>query len=60
MTDPKHQKDGVKSPPMAFDPVDAALRQIFDDLAAEDIPDDFADLVSKLTKEPRKPKANDK
>ena len=60
MADHKHQKDGVKSPPMAFDPVDAALRQIFEELASEEVPEDFADLVSKLTMEPRTPKADDK
>ncbi len=60
MTDHKHQKDGAKCPPMAFDPVDAALRQIFDELASEDIPEDFADLVSKLTMDPRTPKADKK
>lgn len=42
---------------MAFDPVEAALRQIFDDVASEDVPDDFSDLVAKLTDKPVRPKA---
>lgn len=35
-------------PPLPFDPVEAALRQIFKDVASEDIPPDFADLIAKL------------
>jgi hypothetical protein len=44
------QKSEQKSQerPLPFDPVEAALRQIFDDVASEDIPPDFADLVAKL------------
>lgn len=54
MTDRNKQPPGLKgAPPMAFDPVEAALRQIFDDVAAEDVPPDFADLVAKLSKHPR-------
>jgi hypothetical protein len=54
MTDRNKQPPGAKgTPPMAFDPVEAALRQIFDDVAAEDVPADFADLVAKLSKHPR-------
>lgn len=49
MTDDKQPKPKVTQPPVAFDPVEAALRQIFDDVAAEDVPDDFADLVAQLT-----------
>lgn len=44
-------------PPMAFDPVEAALRQIFDNVASEDLPEDFADLVAKLGKDPKPSKA---
>jgi hypothetical protein len=53
---PKH-KAPKAGPPMAFDPVAAALRQIFDDVASEDVPADFADLVAKLGKNPNEPKA---
>lgn len=35
-------------PEMAFDPIKAALRQIHDNIAAEGIPDDFADLLDRL------------
>lgn len=55
MTDDKQPKSKAPQPPVAFDPVEAALRQIFDDVAAEDIPADFADLVAQLT-----PRSNDK
>ena len=51
MIDPKQEKD--RTPKMAFDPVEAALRQIFDDVASEDVPDDFADLVAKLSQQSR-------
>jgi len=49
MTEKKHPEAKRAQPPVAFDPVEAALRQIFDDVAAEDVPDDFADLVAQLT-----------
>lgn len=49
MTEDKQPKPKAPQLPVAFDPVEAALRQIFDDVAAEDIPDDFADLVAQLT-----------
>lgn len=45
------------NPGMAFDPVEAALRQIFDDVASEDVPVDFNDLVAKLTDKPAGTKA---
>lgn len=59
MTERKQSADtGAKAKPgMAFDPVEAALRQIFDDVASEDVPDDFSDLVAKLTDKPFRPKA---
>lgn len=47
-------KKGKKSP-LPFDPVEAALRQIFDDVASEDVPPDFADLVAKLEQRTRQP-----
>lgn len=34
----------------AFDPIEAALREIFDGIESEPVPDDFADLVAKLGK----------
>ena len=59
MTERKQPKDKAHKagPPMAFDPVEAALRQIFDDVASEDIPSDFADMVAKLGKNTNQPKA---
>lgn len=50
--DDKQPKAKPPHPPAAFDPVEAALRQIFDDVASEDIPADFADLVAQLTSKP--------
>jgi hypothetical protein len=41
-----------ETPDLAFDPVEAALRQMFDNVAAEDVPEDFAALVAKLQKRP--------
>lgn len=41
-----------KGPKLAFDPVEAALRQIFDEVASEEVPDDFADLVAQLRNRP--------
>jgi Anti-sigma factor NepR len=32
----------------AFDPVEAALRQLYDQVAAEKIPDDFLNLLDRL------------
>ena len=44
------KRQGAKEtrPELAFDPLEAALRQMFDDVAAEKIPDDFAELVARL------------
>ena len=45
---------------LAFDPVEAALRELFDDMAAEAVPDDFVRLIEQLdddqpaAKKPRK------
>jgi Anti-sigma factor NepR len=39
--------------PLAFDPVQAALRQLHDDIVAEDIPDDFLKLLDRLDGKPR-------
>lgn len=44
----KRQAAKQAGPEVAFDPLEAALRQMFDDVASEKIPDDFADLVAKL------------
>ena len=49
MTDDKSRKSEKTKPPVAFDPVEAALRQIFDEVASENVPPDFADLVAQLT-----------
>jgi hypothetical protein len=35
-------------PDLAFDPVEAALRQLHQTFAAEEIPDDFLDLLDQL------------
>lgn len=33
---------------MAFDPVEAALRQLYDSMAAEPIPEDFLRILDQL------------
>lgn len=33
---------------LAFDPIDAALRQLHEQVVSEDIPDDFLRLLDKL------------
>lgn len=35
-------------PELAFDPIEAALRQLHESFAAENIPDDFLDLLDQL------------
>lgn len=36
------------TPEMAFDPIEAALRQLHDSVASEEIPDDFLRLLDQL------------
>lgn len=47
-----------EEPDLAFDPIAAALRQIHDHVAAEEIPEEFLRLLDRLdefqTQEPRK------
>jgi hypothetical protein len=62
----KKKNGGLSSAPkpsrveLAFDPVEAALRELFDDMAAEAVPDDFVRLIEQLdddqptAKKPRK------
>ena len=38
----------------AFDPVEAALRQLYDNVASEAIPDDFLKLLDELEQKDRK------
>jgi|GEM_PF-7125429 len=44
----KIERMKVISPDLAFDPVEAALRQLFEEMSAEEIPDDFMALVAQL------------
>ncbi len=44
--DEKPSKSGKTQ--LAFDPVQAALRQLYEDVAAEQIPDDFIKLLDQL------------
>lgn len=44
----KRQRAKPSRPELAFDPVEAALRQMFDEVSAEPVPDDFAALISRL------------
>lgn len=34
---------------MAFDPIEAALRQLYDSMAAEPIPEDFLRILDRLS-----------
>ncbi len=48
---PKRDNPGNSTqfpPELAFDPIDAALREIHDSIAAEEIPDDFLRLLEQL------------
>lgn len=58
MTDKKSTPPSAAkpTPPASFDPVEAALRQMFDDVASEDVPEDFAGLVAELAKKAREAK----
>lgn len=40
--------DGKSRPELKFDPIEAALRQLHESFAQEDIPDDFLDLLDQL------------
>lgn len=49
----KRRRDGLgcakkAQPDLAFDPIEAALRQIHDSIASEEIPDDFLRLLEQL------------
>lgn len=37
-----------ETPEMAFDPIEAALRQLHESVASEEIPDDFVRLLDQL------------
>ena len=54
MTEEKRDKREKLKTPVAFDPVEAALKQMFDDVASEEVPEDFADLIAKLSDKPIK------
>ena len=54
MSDEKREKREKHKTPVAFDPVEAALKQMFDDVASEDVPEDFAELIAKLSDKPHK------
>ncbi len=49
---------GRAAPELAFDPIEAALRQLHDDVAAEGIPDDFMRLLDRLDDAPARRKPN--
>ena len=46
------------SPDMAFDPIEAALRQIHERVAEEQVPDAFLRLLEQLDDEPKKRKTS--
>lgn len=52
------RKPEQTSPDMAFDPIEAALRQIHERVAEEKIPDAFLRLLEQLDDEPKKRKSS--
>jgi hypothetical protein len=59
MSKDRHQPGSPgKPPPTAFDPIEAALRQMFNEVEREDVPDDFSELVAKFAKQQRKSKTD--
>lgn len=54
----KTSKPKQSSPEMAFDPIEAALRQIHERVAEEKIPDAFLRLLEQLDDEPKKRKSS--
>jgi len=45
---PGSRRRAVPSAPQAFDPIEAALRQLYDNMVAEPIPDDFLRILDRL------------
>lgn len=45
---PEGKDIDLPRPDMAFDPIAAALRQLHEQIASEQIPDDFLDLLDQL------------
>lgn len=45
---PRQPASPAEGPDLAFDPIAAALRQLHESVAAEEIPDDFLDLLDQL------------
>lgn len=54
----KPERRKAVQPGLAFDPLEAALRQLFDEVAAEEIPDDFMKLVKQLESKSREEDSN--
>ncbi len=54
----KPERPKAVQPRLAFDPLEAALRQLFDEVAAEEIPDDFMKLVKQLENKSREADSN--
>lgn len=54
----KPERRKAVQPGLAFDPLEAALRQLFDEVAAEEIPDDFMKLVKQLENKSREADGN--
>jgi hypothetical protein len=46
------KRTGEAKPP-AFDPIEAALRRMFNDVAKEEVPDDFSQLVAQFAQKQR-------
>ena len=52
-----NNRDGARraeAPIGSFDPIDSALRQLFDDVSEEEIPDDFTALVAQFAEQQSK------
>lgn len=48
----------IEPPPTAFDPIEAALRQMFSEVEREQVPEDFSELVAKFAQQQKKSKAD--
>ncbi|WP_162627648.1 NepR family anti-sigma factor [Erythrobacter sp. KY5] len=47
-----------KQRPTSFDPIDAALRQMFNEVEDEAVPDEFSDLIAEFARKQNQSKDN--
>lgn len=59
MSNDRHANGRKCEPPRpGFDPIEAALRQMFSEVESEEVPDDFAALIAKFAEQQRRPGAD--